>query len=105
MNTSDAVARLSALAQETRLAVVRALVKAGPDGMAAGDIAERVSASPTALSFHLKELQAGGLLRSRRRGRFVIYTADIEGLSTLVDFLLNDCCQGRPEICGLATPR
>ena len=97
----NAVARLSALAQETRLSVIRALVKAGREGLSAGDIAEHVGASPTALSFHLKELQNAGLAASERRGRYVIYTADIEGLAALVDFILHDCCQGRPEICGL----
>jgi ArsR family transcriptional regulator len=94
VKTSQAVASLAALAQETRLAIFRALVQSGPEGMAAGRIAEAVGAPASTLSFHLKELAAAGLLRSRAEGRFVIYTADYAAMSDLVTFLTEKCCQG-----------
>lgn len=91
-----AVARLSALAQETRLEIFRALVQAGPQGLAAGRIAEAVGTPASTLSFHLKELAAAGLLQSRPEGRFIIYMADYAAMSELVTFLTEKCCQGNP---------
>ena len=96
MKTTQAVASLAALAQETRLAIFRALVQAGSEGLAAGRIAEAVRAAPSTLSFHLKELSAAGLVRSRQEGRFIYYSADFAAMSALVAFLTEKCCQGMP---------
>ncbi len=98
-----AVEALSALAHASRLAVFRLLVRAGSDGMAAGDIAREVGALPNTLSTHLTILGHAGLIRSRREGRSVIYSADYDGMRDLLGFLVADCCAGRPEICGALT--
>jgi len=90
----------AALSQETRLAVVRTLVVAGPDGMAAGAIAERMGVSPSNISFHLKELERSGLVAQRRESRSIVYSADYDALSGLVQFLMLDCCAGHPRITG-----
>jgi ArsR family transcriptional regulator len=100
MEEKAALAALAALAHETRLAVFRLLVTAGPSGLPAGDIAERVGVVASTLSFHLKELDRAGLLRSWRRQRQVFYAADFEETRGLLTFLARDCCQGHPEICG-----
>jgi ArsR family transcriptional regulator, arsenate/arsenite/antimonite-responsive transcriptional repressor len=100
MEEKAALAALAALAHETRLAVFRLLVTAGPSGLPAGEIAERVGVVASTLSFHLKELDRAGLLRSWRRQRQVFYAAHYEGTRGLLTFLTRDCCQGHPEICG-----
>ena len=94
MKTTSAVPLLAALAQETRLAIFRALVQAGPGGLAAGRIAEEVGAPASTLSFHLKELAAAGLVRARQDGRFVIYNANYAAMNELMDFLTEKCCSG-----------
>ncbi|MFY9294847.1 MAG: metalloregulator ArsR/SmtB family transcription factor [Methylorubrum rhodinum] len=99
MNEPQAVAAFAAIGQENRLRIVRALVTAGPDGLAAGVLAGEVGVSVTNLSFHLKELSHAGLIQSRRDGRSVIYKAAYPALSGLIAFLMKDCCQGRPEVC------
>ena len=99
MEPKTAIKRLSALAQESRLAVFRLLVKAGPDGVAAGDIARSLQITPNTLSAQLNVLGNAGLLRSRRDGRSIIYAADYQGMSELLVYVTEDCCQGRPEIC------
>jgi DNA-binding transcriptional ArsR family regulator len=100
MEQHVAVDALAALAQEARLTVFRLLVKAGPNGMTAGDIAAAVGLAPSTMSHHLAALERAGLARSRRDGRSVIYAADYEGTRRLLAFLMEDCCQGHPEICG-----
>ncbi|CAO4165170.1 MULTISPECIES: ArsR/SmtB family transcription factor [Methylobacteriaceae] len=100
MDERQALAAFAALGQEHRLRVVRALVTAGPDGLAAGVLAETVNVAGNNLSFHLKELSHAGLITSRREGKSVIYSAAYGGLSDLLAFLMRDCCQGRPEVCG-----
>jgi DNA-binding transcriptional ArsR family regulator len=100
METSEAIAALAALAQETRLAVFRLLVAEGPSGLPAGEIAGRVGVASSTLSFHLKELDRAGLARSWRRQRQIFYAADYEGTRRLLAFLTEDCCGGHPEICG-----
>ena len=100
MEPNQAVAALAAFAQETRLAVFRLLVQAGPNGFPAGDIAERLSVPPSTLSFHLKELDRAGLARSWRVQRQIRYAADYEGVRQLLAFLTANCCNGHPEICA-----
>ncbi|RJE87257.1 ArsR/SmtB family transcription factor [Paracoccus onubensis] len=101
MEESQALAAFAALSQETRLRVVRLLVQAGPDGMAAGAIGEALGGATTSrLSFHLTHLEHAGLIRSKREGRFIIYSAVFATLTGLIEFLMRDCCQGHPEICA-----
>lgn len=103
MTESDALTAFAALSQETRLRVLRLLVSAGPEGMAAGALGEAVGgASSSRLAFHLAALEAAGLIASRRAGRFVIYAAVFPALTGLIGFLMRDCCQGHPEICDPA---
>lgn len=96
MDTKNIIAALSALAQESRLAVFRALVQAGPQGMAASKISESIGISPSSLSFHLKEMSHAGLVTSRQEGRFVIYSANFQTMNGLVQFLTDNCCGGNP---------
>jgi DNA-binding transcriptional ArsR family regulator len=91
---------LAALAHETRLEVFRLLVRQGPDGLLAGEIAQRLAVPPPTLSFHLKELERAGLIQGARRHRQIRYATDYAGTRALIDFLMRDCCQGRPELCG-----
>ncbi|WGF90956.1 ArsR/SmtB family transcription factor [Marinivivus vitaminiproducens] len=99
METQPAVRALSALAHEGRLETFRLLVQAGPDGLAAGEIARRVGVAPNTLSASLNVLFNAGLVVSRRDGRSIIYSAAYEQMAGLLGFLLEDCCNGRPEIC------
>lgn len=96
----EAVDILSALAHGHRLAVFRLLVKAGADGLPAGEIAREVGILPNTLSTHLAILTHAGLITSRRDGRSVIYSADYEAMRELLGFLVADCCGGRLEICA-----
>ena len=94
METTQAVQALSALAQESRLAIFRLLVQAGPDGLAAGAIGDKLELPPATLSFHLAGLTRAGLAQSRQEGRFVIYSASFENMNALVAFLTENCCGG-----------
>lgn len=96
METYQAIKILAALAQESRLAIFRLLVQAGPEGLAAGKIAEDLEIPPATLSFHLKELCHAELLTSRHESRFVIYAANYQAMNGLVAFLTENCCGGRP---------
>jgi ArsR family transcriptional regulator, arsenate/arsenite/antimonite-responsive transcriptional repressor len=102
MEERQARTAFAALSQQTRLRIVRLLVQAGPDGMAAGAIAEAVAVSPSNVSFHLKDLEHAGMIMPRREARSIIYSADFTGLRDLVAFLMKDCCAGHPEICAPA---
>lgn len=103
MELAHAIAPLSALAHSGRLAIFRLLVRAGPDGLAAGEIARRLGVLPNTLSANLNVLSHAGLIRSRRDGRSIIYTADFDAMRELLGFLMEDCCGGAPEICAPLT--
>lgn len=93
MDTKTAVTALAALAQETRLAIYRLLVEAGPPGVAAGTIAARLDVAAPTLSFHLKELAYAGLVKGESRGRFVVYRADFGAMNDLLAYLTANCCR------------
>ena len=99
MDTINALAAFSALSQATRLDVFRLLVKAGTDGMAAGDIAQTLGVKQNTMSANLSVLHQAGLVRNTREGRTIRYFADMEGMRGLLAFLMEDCCGGRPEQC------
>lgn len=96
METKAVVTALAALAQDSRLAIFRALVQAGPAGLAAGRISELTGIAPSSLSFHLKELSHAGLASSQQSGRNVIYRAEFEAMNDLLGFLTENCCGGNP---------
>ncbi len=101
MSEIEIVSALSALAHQHRLRIFRRLVRAGPSGVPAGEIAMDLGISPTSLSFHLKELEHATLVTSTRNGRFVRYAVRVEGMRQLLTYLTEDCCQGQPELCGV----
>ena len=101
MDKSQAIAALGALAQETRLDIFRLLVAAGPDGVSAGQIGERLGLPSPTLSFHLKELKQAGLLSFRREGRSLIYAAEYAAMNGLLAYLTENCCRGDPSACGI----
>jgi DNA-binding transcriptional ArsR family regulator len=100
MDASSAVGGLSALAHPGRLAVFRLLVKAGPEGMAAGDIARATGSLANTLSTNLNVLAVAGLVASKRDGRSIIYAAGYDRMRELLAFLMEDCCGGNAEICA-----
>ena len=95
MDTKAAVRSLAALAQDSRLEVFRLLVQAGPTGLAAGEIAERLGLPASTLSFHVKALAQAGLVESRQEGRFIYYSASFSAVNELIAFLGENCCGGR----------
>ena len=101
LTEAHAISALSALAQPTRLAIFRLLVKHEPIGVTAGVIAETIGAPHNTLSTHLAILVRAGLLRSSREGRTIIYRSDVEGMRSVIAFLVDDCCDGHPELCNL----
>lgn len=122
MNIKHAVGALSALAQDTRLAVFRLLVRESDEGgvdglrvmgnsdgdvqgLSAGVIAERLKVPPATLSFHLTKLEHAGLIEAQRLGLNIFYKPDHAGIRALLGFLTDDCCQGRPELCGVHLPQ
>jgi DNA-binding transcriptional ArsR family regulator len=96
MEMKSAVTALAALAQESRLAVFRLLVQAGPEGLSVGRIGEALGIPPSSLSFHMKELSHAGLVSSRQEGRYVIYAAHFETMNEVIAFLTENCCGGAP---------
>ncbi len=100
MESKSAVNMLSALGHEGRLAIFRLLVKAGPVGIAAGDIARTLDVLPNSLSANLNVLSHAALVTSRREGRSIIYSADYGAMSGLLGFLMEECCIGAPEVCA-----
>lgn len=113
MKTDGAATQLAALGHATRLAVFRLLVRAGPEGLSAGLIAERLELPPATLSFHLASLTRAGLLHSRQESRFIHYAVDFAAVDGLLAYLVEDCCQGmdclpktagaRPRLCAAET--
>jgi len=107
-DSAAAVDALGALAQEHRLALFRLLVQAGPDGMAAGAIAEALGIPNSSLSFHLAQLKRAGLVRQERRHRSLLYSADYPAMNALVGYLMENCCGGQScapaAECGEAAP-
>lgn len=100
MDTTQAVAALAALAQDTRLAAFRHLIAAAPASLPAGEVARLCAVPHNTMSAHLATLARAGLIAATRDGRAMLYRADIDGFRALVGFLADDCCAGRPEICG-----
>lgn len=105
MEVKDVVAALSALAHPGRLAIFRRLVQSGAGGMAAGELAQSIRALANTTSTNLGILEAAGLIVSRRDGRHIRYSTDYAATRDLMAFLVEDCCGGRPEICGLVGAR
>ncbi|MBI4938443.1 MAG: helix-turn-helix transcriptional regulator [Nitrosomonadales bacterium] len=103
MKSAQVVKALAALAQPTRLAIYRLLVAHGPEGMAAGQIAEKLKASPATLSFHFKTLSHAGLVGSRQDGRFVYYAANFAVMNGMVAYLTENCCGGDAAACRPGT--
>jgi len=101
MSGPHALTALSALGQSTRLDIFRLLIRSEPDGLAAGAIADAVGCQQNTLSTHLSILARSGLVRGARDGRFIIYHANVDGMRALIEFLVTDCCDGHPELCGL----
>lgn len=102
MEASSAVSTLAALAHEGRLSIFRELVRAGPAGLAAGEISRRLGIAPNTLSASLTVLSHAGLATSRREGRSIIYAAAYGRMSDLLGFLMSDCCAGNPQLCAPA---
>jgi ArsR family transcriptional regulator, arsenate/arsenite/antimonite-responsive transcriptional repressor len=96
MKSMNVVAALAALAQDSRLAIFRVLVRAGPAGLSAGKIGDSTGVAPSSVSFHMKELTHADMVTSRNEGRFVIYTANFATMNALVAFLTENCCEGNP---------
>jgi ArsR family transcriptional regulator, arsenate/arsenite/antimonite-responsive transcriptional repressor len=103
LTEAHAISALAALAQPTRLAIFKLLIKHQPVGVTAGVIAETIGAPHNSLSSHLAILVRAGLLRATRDGRTIVYRADVEGMQSLIHFLVNDCCDGHPELCNMLT--
>ena len=104
MLEEDAIRSLGALAHGHRLRVFQLLLREHPEGCAAGEISTALGVVPSSLSFHLAALQAGGLIRSERVRRRVVYRADLAGMRALMRYLTRDCCRGNPEICADLVP-
>jgi DNA-binding transcriptional ArsR family regulator len=100
MNAKQIVAALAALGHETRLEVFRLLVQRGPDGLAAGFIAQKLDLPPSSLTFHLQQLTHAGLITQRRLSRQLIYAADFAAMNTMMGYLTENCCGGNPALCA-----
>ena len=101
MDDERAVAMLSALAQSTRFGVFRLLMRKGEEGVSAGDIARHMDVPQNTLSNHLNILSNAGLITAKRDGRMLFYRARVEDTKDFMGYLLNDCCDGHPEVCSI----
>ena len=99
MDKSNTLAAFAALSQDSRLEAFRLLVKAGKDGLAAGEISEALNIKQNTMSSNLSILFQAGLVRNVREGRSIRYYADMDGLRGMLTFLMEDCCGGQPELC------
>ena len=99
MKSAQVVKALAALAQPTRLAIYRLLVERGPEGIAAGEVAEKLKVAPATLSFHFKILSHAGLIKSRQDGRFVYYAANFTAMNGMLAYLTENCCGGNLDAC------
>ncbi|MEM8590935.1 MAG: metalloregulator ArsR/SmtB family transcription factor [Pseudomonadota bacterium] len=104
LTEDNAVSALAAMANPTRLAMLRALVKAGPDGLPATQLAQAVGASPSRASFHLANMAEAGLLTSERAARQITYRVDFAALGGLIRYIIEDCCASHPTLRGCAGP-
>jgi len=102
MDAPHALAALAALGQPTRLSIFRLLVRKEPAGLSAGALAEAVGCPHNTLSTHIAIMARAGLVKGTREGRTITYRADAVGTRALIAFLVTDCCDGRPDLCGLA---
>ncbi len=100
MKAQSALVALSALSHQSRLSLFRLLLEAGPDGLPAGEIAQRLGIAPYALSFHLPQLRDAGLVTNKRNGRQIVYAADYAGMQSLIGFLTENCCQHSAKKCS-----
>ncbi len=105
MKSAQVVKALAALAQPTRLAIYRLLVSVGPEGLAAGQIAEKLKVSPATMSFHFKTLSHAGLVESRQDGRFIYYAANFTVMHGMVDYLTENCCGGNADACNVPSKK
>lgn len=105
MEKIDAVEALAALAQENRLDVYRLLVEAGPEGMAAGEVATALDVSPNTLTFHFDRLRHAALVTVRREGRSMIYAARFDTMSDLLAYLTKNCCRGANDCAPACKPK
>jgi DNA-binding transcriptional ArsR family regulator len=104
MESTNATGVFSALGHETRLELFRRLLRSAPDAISAGVLALELGIPPSTLTSHLQTLQRNGLVRSRRESRAILYSVKAETVQSLIDFLIRDCCHGRPELCGTPLP-
>ncbi len=100
MEARTAINAFAALGQPTRLAVVRLLVTAGPEGLPAGEIGKSLDVPHNTMSSHLQSLERAGLIQSERQGRIIRYSADFQGIAALITYLMTDCCRGHEAICS-----
>ena len=105
MKSAQVVKALAALAQPTRLELFRLLVVQGAEGMAAGQVAEKLKVSPATMSFHFRTLSHAGLIESRQDGRFIYYTANFTVMNGMVDYLTENCCGGNVESCNMPSKK
>ncbi len=100
MEIKDAVTKFAGLGQETRLRIFRMLIQEGPTGLPAGTLAQRLQVPAPTLSAHLSRMERAGLLRATRQQRQICYAVEAQGIRDLLAYLVMDCCQGRPDLCG-----
>ena len=100
MTEEEAIVAFSALAHPLRMRVYRLLMEIGPDGLPAGEVAQRLDSPPSTLSPHLAQLERAGLVRTRRERQRIYYAVSVDGTRAVMNFLVEDCCGGRPELCG-----